>query len=162
MTYTDEQKAEAVRLYVEVGAEEAAETVGCSRRQVYRWLGSHNVTAKTNDDRRAETQTRHAEKREELRNLLLDQAVDALHRMNEAHVEYRQIGGREEQVVYEKAAPADWKSYATAAAILIDKYRLEMGEATGKTESITLTAGLLESEIMRLEHEVGKQAPANI
>jgi transposase-like protein len=153
VVYTDKQKTEAVKLYLEVGPDEAAKTIGCSRRQVYRWLGSHGVSPKKPDEQRAETEARHAQKREELRDLLLDQAVDMLHRMNEMHIEYREVDGQPEQVVHLKAAPADCKSYALAAAVLIDKMRLENGEVTGRQESIHL--GLVESEIRRLEAEVG-------
>jgi transposase-like protein len=135
MPYTDEQKAEAVRLYVEEGPEEAAAAVGCSRRQVYRWLGSHNVTPKKPDQRRADTESRHIQRREELRDLLLDQALDMLHRMNEMHIEWREVDGQQEQIVHLVAGAGEVKSYALAAGILIDKYRLEMGEATSRTIS---------------------------
>lgn len=135
MEYTAAQKAEAVKLYLEVGPDEAAKRVGCSRRSVYGWLGLHNVQAKTDEQRRIETEDQHTAKREELRQLLLDQALDMLHRMNEMHVEYREVDGQPEQVVHVVPAPADCKNYATAAAILIDKYRLEMGEATARTHA---------------------------
>jgi len=153
MVYTEEQKAKWVQLYLEVGPDEASEQVGCSRRQGYRWLGSHGVTVKKPDERRAETEARHALKRQELRDLLLDQALDMLHRMNEMHVEWREVDGKEEQIVHRVAGANEVKSYALAAGILIDKMRLENGEVTGRQESIHL--GFVESEIRRLEAEVG-------
>lgn len=56
--------------------------------------------------------------------------------------------------------PADAvQKLATAAAILIDKLRLELGESTGRTESVTL--GFVESEIQKLEAELGNVAPGN-
>lgn len=142
MIYTDEQKAEAVRLYLEVGAEDAAESIGCSRRQVYRWLGSHSVTVQKNEDRRAETAERHQTKREALREALLDAAL---------------LGASS----LDPKDPKGFQALAIGTATFLDKYRLEMGEATGKTESITLTGGILEAEIQRLESELGKQAPVN-
>jgi len=70
-------------------------------------------------------------KREELRELLLDQAVDLLHRMNAPHKDFK---GKDALTVWwDKAPSGATKDYATAAAILIDKYRLEMGEATNRT-----------------------------
>lgn len=160
MTYTDEQKAEAVRLYVEVGPDEAAKQIGCSRRQVYRWLGSHGVSPKKTDEQRAETLDLHIQKRQELRDLLLDQALDMLHRMNEMHVEYRTRPGKEEEeIVHVLPAPKDCQSYAVAAAVLIDKMRLENGESTAKTEHVTL--GLVESEIQKLEAELGNVPARN-
>jgi len=155
--YTVEQKAEAVRLYREFGAEAASKVIGCSRRQVYRWLGSHNVTAKTTDERRAETETHHTERREELRQLLLDQALDMLHRMNEMHVEYREVDGQPEQVMHVVPAPADCKNYATAAAILVDKYRLAMGEATARTHSRVDLESDIDSELHRTVQEWKQQ-----
>lgn len=157
MTYTDEQKAEAVRLYLEVGAEGAAETIGCSRRQVYRWLGSHNVTPKKPDEARAETEARHYRRRSELRDLLLDQALDMLHRMNEMHIEYRQIPGKaEEEIVHVTPAPKDCQSYALAAGILIDKYRLEMGEATSR--SVVSEGEDIDRSVIQLVAEMNRRA----
>lgn len=151
MVYTDEQKAEAVRLYLEVGPDEAAKAIGCSRRQVYRWLGRHGVTPKKPEEQRADTELRHFQRREELRDLLLDQALDMLHRMNEMHVEYRQEDGKPEEVVHVVPAPKDCQSYAVAAGILIDKYRLEMGESTSRTES--LDASRVDIELARTVEE---------
>lgn len=154
VTYTDEQKAQAVKLYLEVGPDEAAKEVGCSRRQVYRWLGRHGVTPKKPDQQRAETEARHTEKREELRELLLDQALDMLHRMNEMHVEWREVDGQEEQIVHLVSGANEAKSYATAAAILIDKYRLEMGETTGRTEVLAP----IDLELARIADEHARQS----
>lgn len=131
MPYTAEQKAEAVRLYLEHGATHAAEQVGCTRRQVYRWLGSHGVSAKKPEERHAETLARHQAKREALRELLLDKAADLIQRMDDPHYDYR--GKDASKVHFDKATSGDVRAYATAAAILIDKYRLEMGEATART-----------------------------
>jgi transposase-like protein len=156
MVYTDEQKAEAVRLYLEVGPDEAAKATGCSRRQVYRWLGSHGVSPKKPDERRAETEARHYEKREQLRELLLDQAADALHRMKEPHIDYR--GKDSNRVEWETAPAGAFRDYALAAAILIDKYRLEMGESTSRTE--LHTDSQIDRELARAVDEFRRQTDA--
>jgi transposase-like protein len=134
MVYTDEQKAEAVRLYVEVGPEEAAKTIGCSRRAVYNWLGLHGVQAKKPDEQRAETELRHTAKREALREALLDAALTGA-------------------AALDTSDPKGFQSLAVGVGILLDKYRLERGEHTDRTQVVTL--GLVERELERLEAQVG-------
>ena len=136
MQYTDEQKAEAVSLYLEHGSAYAAEVVGCSQRSVYHWLGLQGLQPKKPDEQRAETAARHTAKRETLRELLMDRAIDMLHRMNEPHVATIMHDGDIAEIIHQKAEAADCKSYAVAGGILIDKYRLEMGEATARTEEV--------------------------
>ena len=63
---------------------------------------------------------------------LLERAADLLERMDEPHVEFK--GKDADQVTYPMAPAAAVQNYATSAAILIDKFRLEMGEATGRQE----------------------------
>lgn len=151
MVYTDEQKAEAVRLYVEIGPDEAATRVGCDRRTIYRWLGRYAtfVADEKKEATRLETVARHQAKRDEVRELLLDQTLDALHRMKEPHIDYR--GKDSDRVEWETAPAGAFKDYATAAAILIDKYRLEMGESTSRTES--LDASRVDIELARTVEE---------
>lgn len=152
MAYTAAQKLKAVQLYMEHGATFAADSVGCTRRQVYRWLGSHGVTSKKPEERQAETMARHQAKREALRELLLDKAADLIQRMDDPHYDYRGKDAR--KVDFDKATSGDVRAYATAAAILIDKYRLEMGEATARThvegtDDIDRSVGQLVAELER-------------
>lgn len=80
-------------------------------------------------------------KREQMVDLLIDQANDLIHRMNEQHGVWMQVGGQSgglEQVFYERATSADVRNYAVAAAVLIDKMRLELGEATERKETINI------------------------
>ena len=142
--FTQEQKAEAVKLYLEVGPEEAAKAIGCSKRSIYGWLGEFCIDVKDEkrEQRRQETALRHEAKREALREALLDAALLGVASLNPAD-------------------PKGYQALAIGTATFIDKYRLENGEATGKTETVTLTSGLLESEIQRLENELGKRAPAD-
>ena len=136
MQYTDDQKAEAVRLYLEHGPAHAAEVVGCSQRSVYHWLGFQGLQPKNPDEHRAETVARHTAKRETLRELLMDRAIDMLHRMNEPHVATIMHDGEIAEIIHQKAEAADCKSYGIALGILVDKYRLEMGEATVRSEEV--------------------------
>lgn len=73
--------------------------------------------------------------RQRLRPLLLRQATDLLNRMNEPTTEY--VGQQGKEVTYDRPPAADCKHYALAAAILIDKLRLEEGQATSRDEHIT-------------------------
>ena len=80
---------------------------------------------------RAMLALRHNQLREELRVRLLEKALDALDRMDERHIDYK--GNNALEVSWEVAPSGAFKDYATGAAILIDKYRLEMGETTSRT-----------------------------
>jgi hypothetical protein len=58
-----------------------------------------------------------------------------LKRMDEPHVDFK--GKDADRVVYPVAPAAAVQNYATSAAIMLDKYRLEVGEATARTESFS-------------------------
>ena len=140
MTYTAEQKAEAIRLYVEVGPDEAARTIGCGRMTIYRWLSDTSVPSEKREAERLATIARHQAKREALREALLDAALAGA-------------------AAIDTHDPKGFQALSIGVGTFLDKYRLEMGESTGRTE--TLTLGFMESEVERLEIELGKRAPAN-
>lgn len=133
-SYTDEQKAEALELYMEHGPAEASRLCDIPSGTIRSWAYRADLPRlryqQTAEATEAATARRDL-KREELRELLLDQSIDLLHRMNAEHKDYR---GKDAVAVYwDRAQSGSTKDYATAAAILIDKYRLEMGEATART-----------------------------
>lgn len=76
-----------------------------------------------------------ASKREALAEEFLDRVEDLLSRMDQPHVIAYTKDGK--PVVHGVGASADCKNYVTAAAIALDKFRLEMGEHTEhrKTDS---------------------------
>lgn len=128
---------EAVRLYVEVGAAEAARQVGCSRDTIYEWLGQFPTLVgdeKDKERREARVLAREA-KREAGRDAILDAwlagAVTAAGIANDP-----------------KQAKA-YQSLSIGVGTFLDKYRLEMGEATGRTE--TWSMANLDAEAQRLE-----------
>ena len=136
--YTDAQKAEAVDLYVEVGTAEAARQTGITGRSITRWAKAAGVVSqdrieKTEDAREVLAATQ-AEKREELRVLLLDAPI--------AHVKLA-IGA-------DKARDA--QSWMVAAGIGVDKYRLEMGEAT----EVIITGDMMDKALLDWETELGQ------
>ena len=136
--YSDTQKAEAVELYTEHGTAKAAEATGINRRSIIRWAKAAGVVAQ---DRIEKTQqarevlaSENTERREEIRSLLLDAQVRHLGQAIEADK------GRDAQ------------SWMIAAGIGVDKFRLEMGEATGRTETVDLAAAeaTIDQEVARL------------
>lgn len=133
--YTDKQKTEALELYMEHGPAEASRQCDIPSGTIRSWAYRADLPRLRYEKTEAATKASSARaelKREELRELLLDQAVDLLHRMNSPHKDFK--GKDADEVWWDLAPSGATKDYATAAAILIDKYRLEMGEATSRTE----------------------------
>ncbi len=136
--YTDAQKAEAVNLYLVIGATAAAKQTGISRRSISTWANQAGHTAQANIKKtevaREVLASAVAEKREELRGLLLEAGIHHVTQSIAADT------GRDAQ------------AYMTGAGIGIDKYRLEMGEATGRTETVDLASAeaSIDLEVERL------------
>lgn len=133
--YTDEQKTHALDLYVQHGACEAARRTGIPRNTLSSWAHRAGLQPDAPEQTRAaveHAQLRNAERRAGVQAKLIDTADRMLDRIREGEVDYR--GNVAKRVEFDEASPASCKAFATAAAILIDKYRLEMGEATTITE----------------------------
>ena len=140
--YTDAQVAEALDLLEAQDIWAACRAVGASHTTIYRWHAAHVRTLLKKDDQlAAEELAENQVLRTRLQRRLLLTAM--------AHTDRSDAAGNGNEAL----------KFMTAAGIALDKYRLEMGESTSQT--VTLTGGLLELEIQRLESEVGKQAPAN-
>jgi len=115
MSYTDEQKTEAIELLDTQGIWAAVSATGAHHTTIYRWHAQAVRTgAKKAEDDAVEAEIS-AITRQRLRRRLLETAL--------AHVD-RSDSARDAQ---------DAQRYATSAGIMIDKYRLEMGEATART-----------------------------
>lgn len=134
--YDDAFKDRAVALAVEHGAAEAARLTNVNAGTIRSWMsrtpGVATDVRQTIADARTVAADRRGVKREELRTLLIEKAVDMLGRMDEAHIDFK--GKDAKTVTFPKAPSGACQQYATAAAILLDKFRLEMGEATGRVE----------------------------
>ena len=140
MRYTPDQKTEAVDLADEHGPAEASRQTGIPRRTITSWRTEPaQATKEKTVAAREQLAASNATKRERLRTLLLDRSLDMLERMEGEHHDYR---GTNEITLPRPPAQAV-KDLSISVGILIDKYRLEMGEATGRTESVA------ESEIDR-------------
>lgn len=141
--YTMDEKAAALAVYVEKGVAEAWRQTGIPKPTIASWARRGNVhsdaPAKTIEAVEA-ARVRSMRLREELRYRLLEKAADLLDRMDAEHVDFK--GKDVEQVVYPIAPASAVQNYATSVGILIDKFRLEMGEATGRTEHHEITDDL--------------------
>jgi transposase-like protein len=134
-SYTDEERAEAIAHYVDHGAAQAGRMLNIPPRTIRYWANQAGLAAARDQQLEEGTQRlekQHAEMREELRLRLLEVALLAIDRMTEEHIDYR--GKDATEVRFEMASARDMQAYATTLAIVLDKYRLEVGESTSKTE----------------------------
>ncbi len=163
--FTPAQKAKALELYTTVGPRAAGRQIGCSEKSVRKWVKDHE----TNTGERLSPPTenilacvkaqeaRVLDMRAKLKTQLLEKAVDLLGRMDAPHTDFKGQGAHE--VVYPIAPASACLSYATSIGILIDKFRLENGEVTGRDEVITVDK--LDREIEKLESELARREPAD-
>lgn len=158
MTYSDQEKAEGLARYLEVGASEAARLLGIPARTIRYWANQADLaTARTQnlEDAGKMLAVSHQRMREEFRLRLMEKALDALDRMDQKHIDYR--GKDATMVTWEVAPSGAFKDYATAAAILDDKYRLEMGEATSRVHSKVEIETDMDTELRRTAEEWKQQ-----
>ena len=149
--YDPEAKAEALRLYQEVGLAEAWRRTGIPKPTIASWarregLPHTDAAAKTREATLAAS-ARADQLRTEMHVMLLEKAVDLLERMDEPHTEFKNSAKEIREVVYPIAPAGAVQNYATSVGILIDKYRLEVGEATTRSESKDITSDLTDYEL---------------
>lgn len=153
-SYTDDQRAEALALYVEHGPSETARQTGIPKATVAAWARRGSVhTEHTSEKTQAATEQAAANaraKREQLKRDLLDKAVDLLARMDQPHQEF--VGVKGNEVIYDRAPAVAVKAYATSVGILIDKLRLEEGTATSREEHVNVSE--VDRELERLAAEL--------
>lgn len=138
MTYTDEQKAEAVRLYVEYGADYAAETIGCSRVTIWRWLGQFaTVATQKREAVREQAAYRWDAKREALRETMMDAALAG--------------AAMARELADDPAQAKAFQAFSIGVGTFLDKVRLELGESTSRVES--LDASRVDIELARTVEE---------
>ncbi len=136
-TYTDEQRAEALTLYVEHGAAYTARQTGINKRTISRWAQEANLSA-DRDLALTEGGERLAKMHEvlrlEARALMIEKIVDLLERLDVPHVEFKAAGAEIHKLVHPIATSGDVRNYVTSVKALVESYRLEMGESTDRTE----------------------------
>ena len=124
-------------------AQQIAPKFNVSPRTIKRWaqnagtpLGelSQDTAKKAREIQQAEYEAR----RSAIRVKMLQVAETLLNRIDQEHYDYR---GRDANKVYFDVAPSGaTKDYVTAAAILLDKIRLEEGKATERSERLSFGA----------------------
>lgn len=143
-TYTPEEKTVALATYAERGLATAHDELGIPKATLRKWaigagMDTSAIAGRSVEQTQAASAARSArceELRLELREGLLVAAADMLERLDEEHVDFRGQAARE--VTFPKAPADACRNYVTSAAILIDKYRLEVGEATDRSETMAL------------------------
>src|SRR3990167_922087 len=146
--YSAKERADTLALYAVVGLAETARQTGIPKPTVASWVTRaglpHTDSTRKTEAATAAAESRAKQLRVDLRLKLLEKAVDLLDRMDAPHVEFK--GKDVTEVEYPIAPAAAVQNYATSVGILIDKYRLEMGEATDRMEHKTLTEGMDDHE----------------
>lgn len=138
---SEEKRAETLIVYGEQGLAAAARHAGVTKTTCRRWarsagLDPAELSRGVGEQTAAATAARQLHRelvREELRDVLLERAMQLLERIDEPHIDFK--GKDIVQVEYPNAPAGSVRSYVWSAAVLLDKYRLEMGEATERIES---------------------------
>lgn len=142
---SSEEKAHALEIYERDGLAATHRQTGIPKPTLHDWaraagLDVAAIAGDTATKTLAATAARSARcdaLRSELKERLLETAATLLDRVDHPHTEFK--GNAAKEVHYD-VAPADaCRNYVTAAAICIDKYRLEVGEATDRVD-VTGTA----------------------
>ncbi|MFH0917030.1 MAG: hypothetical protein V1912_11390 [bacterium] len=147
VSYSEAEKDAALAIFVERGLAAAWRETGIPKPTVARWAQKQGIVTEA-PAKMAEARAVAGEQaktlRAQLRVTLLEKAADLLDRMDAEHVDFK--GKDSDEVVYPIAPASAVQNYAVSVGILIDKFRLESGEATGKFETTSLTAGMDDHE----------------
>lgn len=157
-TYSPDEKAAALLLYVNEGLAEAWRQTGIPKPTIASWARrAHLPHTDAAEKTRAATEVSEERARllrEQIRVKLLEKADDLLDRMDAEHVEFK--GKDNDEVTYPIAPAGAVQNYATSVGILIDKYRLEVGEPTSRSESRALTEGMDDHERQQLRDAIDR------
>lgn len=134
-SYSWDFKAEVLAVYEVDGPAAAARTYGVSRDCVQRWARAAGLSTSAATKRATEAALSSlAARRLRIRDKLAERAEEMLDRMGEAVTVYVGSGATPIPVDMDRPGASTCKDLATTAAILIDKLRLEAGEATSRDE----------------------------
>ena len=154
-TYTDEQRTEALTLYEEHGTAETNRRTGVPSRTLRRWANTAGVAAARElalIEGGARLNQIHEVLRAEARVLMAEKIVDLLERIDEPHTEYKAAGKELHTLKHPVATSTDVRNYVTSIKALVESYRLEMGEATGRIE----TTSKVDAELERMAREFNR------
>ena len=133
--HTPERRAQALGMIEDYSLGDISRKLGIPKSTLSRWVQQAGLGTSRVEKVRAAVAATHAaneERRAELRGLLLEYAVKLMRRMDDPHIDFK--GKDVQEVTFPVAPAAACQHYATSVGILIDKYRLEQGEVTGREE----------------------------
>jgi len=145
--WTEEQREQALRLYVEMGPTEASKVTGIPKQYIARWGKAKGLVTVTNERTRAATETiaeRWRLKQQVIIEGLADMIIDALARRNQPHVEY--VGQAGNKVTFSKAPPAAFLAYATAIEKNVRTLSVMAGKSGHGAEQVTNKAPFSDEE----------------
>ena len=156
--YPEEFKAKVLAVYAADGPHAAARQFGIPRSTVQRWakaagIETSSAAKSTTEAARAKLESMRAELRVET----AETCLAMLRRLREPYEDVRMVNDKPVKVTLDRPLAKETRDLTWAAAVLFDKVRLEAGEPTERTESITTDQ--IDREIARLEHELAKEKP---
>ena len=148
--YSWDFKAEVLAVYEVDGPAAAARLYEMPRRTIQKWAAAVGMgtEAHSKDATQAACMAQKA-LRESIRAKVLQRADEMLDRMGEKTTIYVGSGATPVPVEVDKPSASVCKDLATTFGILLDKYRLEQGEATGR-EEVTVDGAAGARELLAL------------
>ena len=163
-TYSQEEKERALAKCAEIGAYDASKALGIPRSTLAFWMkeaGLHWTDNQEKVESANEARAlRIAAKRALLQERMLEEAAYCMEAIHNEHIDFKSAGKEGVvKVVFPTAPAAAVQHYATSLAIFIDKFRLENGESTSRSEvqvdDIDSARGVLTQQLTRISERRG-------
>jgi transposase-like protein len=156
--YTDDFKAEILAVYVEDGPAATAKLYKVPRRTIQNWAKAAALGTSASSKKTTEAALiSQAARRAIVRDLLIRRVQEMLERMDSPMRTWVGSGATPVEVEIERPSASACKDLATTAGILLDKFRLEAGEATERSE-VTVTKVNREAAVEKLARKILDEA----
>jgi transposase-like protein len=135
--YTEEFRTEALALYQQVGASEAARRLHMPAPTLTSWARRAGVQSDAGPTTRAaieQAKLTNEQRRERIITKLYEQAERLIDRMHEPQTDYK--GQQAREVRFDEAQADAVKNLGAAVKDLLDRAELLSGQATSRTESV--------------------------
>lgn len=151
--WSEKVKKQALETYIDSGASVASRLTGVPQATIRYWAREADIQPPA--DLRAQyrkqleavvtwSEEEIRAMRDDLRGKLIRAATRIVERMEEPVEDY--VGANARAVIYDQPSPGDTQRLAIAAGILIDKFRLESGEASAVVGSVDVLPKLDDHE----------------